>query len=292
MAKQSGQITILVLLLSMLALVGGMSVASRSLSDLRQVSYVDFGTKALAAAEAGLQYAFSDSQNWVTDCSTAKTVPVSLTGIQTQAQNGVTYKVCNVAKNSITVPNVQKDDVVQIDLTSANPNLNAFDISWRSGASIEIEVVDKDNGGNYYLRRYGYNPYNQSRDNGFAQGLPGSSCIVSGRPASICDNSFGGVNDSCTGFGEFSYRYKLADGATWATAQLVRIKPLYQASDLLLCAQTSGASQTGFGLQYYQVTAKAQALDGSTKKIQADYYPAALPAVFDNVLYSGGNINK
>src|SRR5574340_490595 len=208
MVNHSGQITVLVLLLSMLALVGGMSVASRSLSDLRQVSYVDSGTRALAAAETGLQFAFADIKNWPTDCNTAKTVPVVLTGVKTQAQGGVSYNVCGVTKNSITVPNVQKDDILQIDFTAVNPNLNAFDISWRGGASLEIEVIDKDSGGIYHLRRYGYNPYGQTRDNGFADGLPGSSCVVSGRPASVCDNTFGGVGDNCTGYGEVVYRYR------------------------------------------------------------------------------------
>ena len=295
MVKNSGQLTILVLLLAMLTLVGGLSVATRSLSDLKQVTFVDSGTKALAAAELGLQYAFANQNTFGSitppgsGCSSKILVSgLTLAGID---NSSVKYQICRVSQKSVTAPAVAKDDVLQVDLSNVS-GIKGFDVSWRGQGAVEIEVVDKSANGNYYVRRYGYNSSLKPYDNGFITARPGTDCVISERQAA-CDTSSGGTYDSCTGYGEVAYQYvaPLPDGST-TLAKLIRVRPLYAAADVLVCAQNTTDPTAGFGLDSYQITAVAKALDGSTKKIQAAYYPSALPAIFDNVLYSGGSISK
>lgn len=259
----------------MLAMVGGLSVASRSLSDLKQVTYVDSGTRALAAAEAGLQYAFANA------CSGGSCTVGSqtITGLTLSGISSVTYQVSSVTKNSLAVPNVAQDDVVDVDMSGNHGNLKYFDVSWKGTGSVEIEVVDSDN----TLRRYAYNANGQTKSNGFADGLPGSDCTT----GSYCtDSSF----TSCTGLGTICYKPDCGNGNI--TANLVRIKPLYGSTDIRLCGRASGNSQWNLDLQYYSIIATATTTNGTVRRLQADYYPSALPALFDNVIYTGGSISK
>lgn len=275
MRGRLGQITILILLLSLLGLTTALSLSSQSLSDLKQVSYVDAGTKALAGAEAGLQYALTTPLP-SSGCSqgTISQSILSLSGI-----SNITYKLCGSTKDSVFVPNVPKDDVFQLDLAGVNSNLKSFDVSWKSDASVEIIVLDSDS----TIRRYAYNANTSlglARNNGFAAGQSGVNCSPG------CDASFNG--GSCTGYGEILYK----PGTHGTRAQLVRVRPLYQSSDINFCGRSSGNSSSKFGLQYYQVEASATTANGTLRRIQIDRYPPALPAIFDNVLYNGGDITK
>lgn len=276
MSSRSGQVTVLVLLLSLLGLAASLSLASRSLSDLRQATYVDSGTKALAAAEAGLQYASTLAG---ADCLPHEIVnvqnpPLSLSGIKS-----VSYTTCTVTKTTISVPSVAVDDVVQIDLTGASSNLKAMDVSWLGDASMEIEVLDSDN----TLRRYAYNAVGQNRNNGFATAMTGANCSAG------CDANF--ATGSCIGAGEICYKPDCGVGNV--TAQLVRIRPLYQSAPVNICARAAGGSGVAdFGTQYFLVKVTATTLNGTVRRLQADRFPPGLPAIFDNVLYSGGSLAK
>ncbi|MBI4099756.1 hypothetical protein HY440_01995 [Candidatus Microgenomates bacterium] len=296
MIGKKGQISVLVLLLSMLGLVVSLSVASRSISDLKQTSYVDSGTKTLAAAEAGLQYAFANQSSWPaisgTDCSSA--IPINGLSLSGIAANGLSYVICGTSPNSVTVRGVLADDVVQIELPQTNNNFKAMDVSWSGDASVEITVIDQDNGNNYSQRRYAYNPHNLARTNGFAPGQVGSNCAV-GRDVSNastidCDMTF--TSGSCTGVGEILKDYANPSGPGQLRAQSLRIKPLYKSADITLCGRSNGNSQVALALQYYSVTVTATSTNGTVRRLQASYFPPALPAIFDNVLYSGGNIAK
>lgn len=276
MSRRSGQVTVLVLLLGLLGLAASLSLASRSLSDLRQAIYVDSGIKALAAAEAGLQYASTLAG---ADCLSHELVNTQSPVLSLSGVKSVSYTTCTVTKTTITVPSVAVDDVVQVDLTGASANLKGMDVSWLGDASVEIEVLDSDD----TLRRYAYNAVGQNRNNGFAAAIPGSNCT------SGCDASF--AIGSCTGPSEICYKPDCGVGNV--KAQLVRVKPLYQSAPINICARAAGGSGvTSFGTQYYLVTVTATTLNGTVRRIQADRYPPGLPAIFDNVLSSGGSLAK
>lgn len=283
------------LLLGLLGLTITLSVASRSLSDLRQVTVVDQSTKALAASEAGLEYALSQLSSGASpncDPSTATLVPqLTLANI-----TGVKYTICSSTNNYGVYPSVAQDDVIQVNIDNQRSNVKALSVLWKNpAASIEIIKVNVDNSGNVTETRYLYNgtssdPTYLAKINGnsFApsvNALSGGCIRTSGN--SLCANaSFN--NGGCAGsVGEIPYTNTGASKDTY-----LRIKPLYGSTDIAVCDQPAGGSQGNLTLQYYQITAIATTSGGITKKIQTTRISNYLPSIFDNTFYSGGNLVK
>lgn len=264
---RSGQITILVLLLSLLGLTTALSVASRSLSDLKQVTQVDVGTKAFAAAEAGLEFALNEfSRNFNPDC-TVQTANLTIPGI-----SGINYTICPNSKDYASWTNVFKDDVFQVVFPTNNPNnLKSANVLWENpAAAIEIDVID--NGGT--VSRYFSNPVGSTTANGFATGSNVANCI-----SSTCnDPAFSSWSSCVIGIANID------------NASMIRIKPLYANSSVAICGQTAGGSPGRIPLQNYVITVTATSTNGTVRKIQVIKTPPVLPAIFDNVLYTSGSI--
>lgn len=281
--KIKGQIAIFALLMGLLGLTIATSAASRSLSDLRQVTIVDSGTKALAAAEAGVEYALSQLATQpkpaTGTCTATTAANLTLTGIKpytgTPATSGVVYEVCSHTPDFAVMPNVAQDDVFQVnfsDITAAN--VKAVSVLWKNpNASLEIIKVD----GNDKLTRYVYNGVSVTANNGFAPAQPATNCLTS-----LCaDATFSG--GSCTGPAEIPYN---------SGDKILRLKPVYANTDLAICAYTAGNSPGRFALQYYYVTARATTTNNVVKKILTSQIASSLPSIFDNVFFSGGDISK
>lgn len=308
MEKNRGQITILVTLLSLLGLTVALSLVSKTLSDIRQVAYVDAGTRAFAGAEAGLQYALKNTV-WTsipdtqTNCNTAPvndiTSTLSLTGLKSTA--GLTYKVCLMSQSSqvLNALNVARDDVVQFVVggdpasLTGDTNLKYLDVNWTGSASLEIIVIDKNfSSGNYSLRRYAYNPYGSILSNGFAIALTavGNCSAV----ANVCQ-CYTGVNDSSTGIGSFCYRPDCTLVGT-TRAQVIRIKPLFQSASLNVCGRDSSLVSYSIpgSAANYGIIVTATAANGTVRRLQTSRAAGSsgLPAVFDSVFFSFDNISK
>lgn len=288
---QKGQVTILALLLGLLGLTVSLSVASRSLSDLRQVTVVDQGTKALAAAEAGVEYALNQLSNGaLPNCGPTQSLPA--TGLSLANITGVTYNACTNTTNFAAYQSVSQDDVVQIYVGGQPANVKGFQVLWKNpNASIEIVKVDDNNGAvRYVYNSVGTDPAYLAKTSGnsFAPSVAGSGCYRDSGNASPCgDSSYNNSTSSCAGFwGEIPYS-KNNPGD-----QYLRIKPLYESSDVVICSDPAGGSSGRLQLQYAQVTAVATSAGGVTKKIQTTQVANFLPAIFDSVVYSGGNLTK
>lgn len=271
MLKRAGQISVLVLLVGLLAMVVAVSLGSRSLSDLRSVTSVDAGTRGLAAAEAGLQFALNQvSLGRPTNCASPTTISgfSTLPGIKT-----VTYQVCAGTVDSAYQTLVPKDSVFQLDLTGMSNNTKTFAVVWSNpNAAVEIAKLDT----NYALSRFSYNGSNVTDSNNFAVALPASSCV-----SALCAPSVSTGN--CTGLGIIPHN---------AGDLLIRVKPLYADTDVAICGQTAGNSPGSLSLQSLVATGTATTIGGAVKKVQTSQVSGFLPAVFDNVFFSGGNIAK
>lgn len=290
---QRGQVTILALLLGLVGLTVSLSVASRSLSDLRQVTVVDQGTKALAAAEAGIQFALNqlatNPDAAIATCNPASsgTANVTLANI-----TGVTYNICTNTADFGIYQSVSQDDVVQVYIGGQQANVKGFRVLWKNpNASIEIIKINDNNG----MVRYPYNSLGTDpaylakvSGNSFAPSVAGSQCYRDSNNASPCgDSSYNNSISSCAGYwGEIPYS-KNNPGD-----QYLRIKPLYGSSDIVVCSDPAGGSSGRLQLQYVQVTAIATSSGGVTKKVQTTQVANFLPAIFDNVIYSGGSLSK
>ncbi len=259
---------VLVLLLSLMGLTIGLSTASRSLSDLKQVAYVDSGTKAFAACEAGLQYALSVlDTSAVTDCN------YHPTGLNLSSVNvsDLSYKVCTATANTVVISNIAKDDVAQISLGSINPNTKTFNFFWKGASSLEIIRLDKDN----LVTRYAYNPSGSALTNSFSAGFAASDS--SNCPAACAVSGY----DYCSG----DVPYVNLD-------KFLRIKSLYGATPVTVCALTAGKSRVNMPTDYTTVEAKTTMVDGTVKRCQVVKTPPTLPAIFDYAIFSRGAIVK
>lgn len=294
MILKRGQVTLLVLLLGLLGLTITLSAASRSLSDLRQATVVDQGTKALAAAESGIQYALSQlGAGAAPNCTPETTQTVS--NVTLSNITGVQYNICANVANYGVYGGIPQDDVLQVNIGNQQANVKGLTVVWKNpAASMEVIKVNVDKiTGEVTEARYLYNGTSTSADylakisgNSFAPSVAGSNCVRTSGGSVCADTSFN--NGSCAGYyGEIPYSWGGGAGDTY-----LRVKPVYASTDIAVCNTPAGGSSGNLSLQYYQITAIATASGGVTRKVQTTHLSNFLPSIFDNVLYSGGNLAK
>jgi hypothetical protein len=283
--KKRGQTVVLVLLLSLMGLTLGLSQVSRSLSDLKQVTYVDAGTKAFAGAEAGLQYALSNlttkinnNESISTDCTT--NIPATSALNLGSNFSSVTYTLCANSSATVFYPAVPSDEAREIDLSPALGvnGVTGVNVAWynatNSNTALEIiAVVDN----NFNLRRYLYNPAG-SVGTGFTASYPVGSCT------SLIHSS-----GRCTGSSASP-----AIPISLPAYKLLRIKPLagVNGGPTDIAVISFGTTPRILGPATYTVSATATMVNGTVKKLEVIKTPPALPGVFDNGFFSSGSISK
>lgn len=281
MNPRSGQITVLVVLLGLVGLTISLSVASRALSDLKQTTVVDNGTKAIAAAEAGLQYGLNQLSSGSVPCGEANALTLPLT-LPTGISNIKYYKDCTNNPTSYAIfPNIAADDVVQLDLTTLSSNNTKYmDVLWSNNTS-GLEVIALDSSGNLTKSVY------KNLSGGYTGAAPGNGtcpCSNTSIPAASFDPSTAlcgsGVIYSTSGI---RGNYKL-----------LRIKPIGTSSSIAVCPRTQAGDSSipEVGTANTVIVATATTTDGTKKKVQVTQSVSALPAIFDNVIYSGGSLIK
>lgn len=263
-----GQVALLVILLSVLGLTLGMSVVSRSLTDLRSSTDVDVGVKTLAAAEAGAQYALSliDSGiftlNSTCGTATSPTTPVNFT-MPTGIAN-VYYEICYQNLGYLFAPKVSQDETAQMDVNSANGNSN-YAVYWHSAGvpAMALSAVYADN----TVGRWTYNSVGSaSTVNNF------DSAAVSCGTTTCSGASV--TYDSC--------HTVPASGAGGDVLQL-RARPIGGSSDILICGISAAISP-----QNYIVTGIATSTNGTVRRVQVlRSVRPALSSVFDSAIFSG-----
>jgi hypothetical protein len=268
MKKQRlGQITVLALLLGLLGLTVGMSAAGRTLSDLKQVTYVDAGTKALAAAEAGLQYALNvySATGSVASCTSPTDIPSGDLNLASMRISRITYQICATGGSMFdSGVVVARDDATGFSLVGAVPTAKYLKVYWSPSASVEIAVMRRQMGG-FTTTRYGYNAFGVGAGNNFAAAAScGTECET---PEISLDPQ----------------------------DELVRIRPLYDSSRIraeALKAGTGGGRQVQLGMQTISATVSAVTTNNTVRKVTATKMPVGLPSVFDFALFAPGGITK
>jgi hypothetical protein len=288
--KKRGQTVVLVLLLSLMGLTLGLSQVSRSLSDLKQVTYVDAGTKAFAGAEAGLQYALSNlttkinnNESISTDCTT--NIPATSALNLGSNFSSVTYTLCANSSATVFYPAVPSDEAREIDLSPALGvnGVTGVNVAWynatNSNTALEIiAVVDN----NFNLRRYFYDPTNP-----VGTGFLSSYQVGSGG----CTNTnLINSNGRCTSPSAGSPAIPISLPAY----KLLRIKPLagVNGGPTDIAVISFGTTPRILGPATYTVSATATMVNGTVKKLEVIKTPPALPGVFDNGFFSSGSISK
>lgn len=270
-----GQITIFVLLLGLLGLTVGMSAASRSLSDLKQATFTETGTKALAGAEAGLQYGLArlntnSGPTPRTDCLTNNadstysdiTSNIGLTGF-----TKIKYRLCSDVTDYYYKSQLAVNDVYDLDISSLFPvggTVNGFRIHWSStNGAVEAAYLDSS----YAVKRYAVNGSSlPAGQNNFATGVSG--------------------NGSC---GPTGGSYFDITGLT--SGLLLRVKTIGVVSDISICP-LSGATILTQKVPTSRVEVMATTTGGTVKRLSSEKTTNGLPSVFDNALFSGGSLSQ
>lgn len=142
-AYQPGQVLILVLLVVVVSLTIGLSVASRNITNLRTATQTEQSQRAFSAAEAGIEHVL------------AKGDPASFNEKSIDV-NGITANLVVTAKTVYT-RTIDVGDIGQIDLSHASGSL--VRIEWeKTGTSEENNIADLE-----LVEVYGSGSYSQNR---------------------------------------------------------------------------------------------------------------------------------
>lgn len=265
-----GQITIFVLLLGLLGLTVGMSAASRSLSDLKQATFVETGTKALAGAEAGIEYTLSRLNAGAitppaTGCSGTTDIRSAM-GLSS-GFTAITYRLCTDVTDYYYKSLLGVDDVYDLDVSGLFPaggNVNGFRVHWSSAnGAVEVNYLD----GGYAIKRYAVNGSSvPAGQNNFSTGVSGNGGCG---PA-------GGSYFDITG---------LTNGL------LIRVKSLGVASDISICP-LNGTTILVQKVPTSRVEVTTTTTGGTVKRLSSQKSTNGLPSALDNALFSGGNISQ
>jgi len=267
---EKGQIALIVLLIMVVVLTVGLSVASRSVTDVFLSETKESGIRAFNAAEAGIEKALSE------DVLTAG----SLGSIDF---DGVTAEV-EVEEVKSLESLVGRNDVVEVPLRGGTTN--NIKISWtksddseqnpgscneggdQAPASIEIIRLRQEAVG-VVANRYFYNTGKAgcTITNGFevASASPASGFVSAVDFTDIDGNDSDGVYDIA-----------------------LRIRTFYNEATIL--AEPIDGNE--LPLQEYRVSSSATTETGETKTIELTRSASALPAIFDYAIFSGSSITK
>jgi len=277
---KSGQILILVLLIVVVSLAVGLSVASRNLTNLRISTQTQESQRAFSAAEGGVEDVLSKLSAIAADIGTTNNNAGCVgTGSERTCTSAVgdlsasvVVKGQNVYKSTVIL-----GEVAQVDLRTYNGSVK---IDWPANPHVSLEVTlicdsigiaNNCNGGvdhgDYAQNRYFFRgPNPPSADMTVTAPFTWDECSPSG---GICSKTI----------------FTLSS----IKPLYLRIKPFYSVVDLTV----SGVSPNNLPTQIYEINSVAKTEIGITRRVQVTRTALpALPAVFDYALYSEGDIVK
>lgn len=306
--SQSGQILIIFLLILVVGLAIVLSIASRTVTDVRQTTTSDESNRAYFAAESGIENALKKIQDGSLVPSSS---PNTSAGVNLQNVNRTNADVSVV---SLTVPSgiafefpnpIAKDDVAQVnlmskfsDITTAGvttltppsvPRTSGLKVYWGAGAAIEVSVITCDSAPAstcsstpaFHIYKWTFDQNAAARSNGFCATLlppPGSITTTEGsnRPFTFAASfSFSTASPSCPVNDVFA--------STSENPVLARIRVLYAGPIPVAVIPTVGDLPD----QGSRITSVGSTPSGVTRKLTVTRLYPALPAIFDYVLYNG-----
>ncbi|MBI4057941.1 hypothetical protein HY405_01315 [Candidatus Microgenomates bacterium] len=262
MGMKSGQILILVLLIVVVSLAVGLSVASRNLTNLRISTQTEESQRAFSAAEGGVEDVLSRLNSIADHISTGSgSSGCVVTGLEADCDSVVGDISADVhvkARNVYTTPVVKLGDVAQVNLDGYQ---GTVEVEWPSSPFVALELTLVSlSGSNYTQTRYAYQPPTGAPQGHDPTNWTNSTC-----------------SDTC------SASIDIALGS-----KILRIKPFH--SDVVDLTVTGSPD---LPTQIYEINSVAKTDLGITRRVQVTRTALpALPAVFDYVLYSEGDIVK
>lgn len=254
--SQSGQIGLIVILTMVVILTIGLSVASRSSQEVEITSQEENSTRVFNAAESGIEEALSSILTAEEAGDTS-----GLTGSTTNA-DGIDRKYSVAISDSLET-HLNEGVTAEIKLNSAQTP-GTLNIKWsrencsNTPAALLISVFYDD--GTTIAKQYGVNINNCDLGNNFA---------------------YNPIASTSSYYGDYNLNIE-------ANGQFLRVKPLYNATDIFI-ESTSLVDEA-----QYNIDAQAQNTADSkeTSAISARRTLPTAPGVMDYALVSGANIVK
>ncbi len=284
MHKKYGQIVIVLLLTMLVALAVGLTITQRSITDISTSTQTEQSTRALSAAEAGLEKAISQGSGF--------------SDLNLGNQSSVKVEVLNDlpgSKQTLEYPSVEKETIAQFWLAQHSdtpPSLyynqsQTYIYFGNSPASavkpaVEITYVYQDASGYKLLKKFVDSDTTRPSNNGF------ESCTDSSPPAIPTTSS---TNSS------FTCKFTLTGMTALGMPVLIRVRPLYSDSQkIAVQPYDPGASCTA---PFYACSLPPQAsaytstgTAGQSQKTLKVLKTKTIPFFFDYAIFSIGDINK
>lgn len=260
-----GQALLIILLVMVVGLTVGLSLSTRSVSDVKVSSQLEDSSRAFAAAESGIEAVLKgDTALSGTVGNGSYTLTTSTAG-----STGTSFSLgdLNIA-DTYTVWLVGHDASGNLDLTTIYGG-STIDICWQKAEStgdepaMETAVVYKDNGGLYKIWRGAYDPSPTRRAGNF-----------------FSDTDAGG----CAGL---TNKKTINLASLTGTKIALRLRPFY-AKATANAVPLGGNNLPGQGLTISSSGTSGQ----TTRKIVVTQSYGSLPSIFDYVLFSGKDANK
>jgi len=293
-----GQILIIFLLVLVVGAAIVLSVASRTITDIKTTTTSDESNRAYFAAEAGIEEALRSSPP----------IGGSLNFSNVNATAIVTTSGGSGGDTFVYPEDIRKDEVVQVNMLSNFNDINSagwggseLNFYWGRdlvgndpNQAIEVSIVWY-NAGNFGITKIAFDPV-VARGNNFCDSPEPFS--APGEP--LTDNTLGSANITKN----FYFRAGIfirgvggdldpgcADNRHGSPISgnpvIIRIRALYNTAPMPI-AVTVGAGEPDLYSQALTIESTGQTTSGVTRKLQViRLYPAA-PALFDYVLFNGG----
>jgi Tfp pilus assembly protein PilX len=309
--RQAGQILIIFLLILVVGLALVLSVASRSITDIRTTTTSDESNRAYFAAEAGVEEALKRLQQPGTpsdftadlDFTAVNQTTAKIKSGELSSTGGVAYLLSNaLERDAVAQVNLLNkfNDLTQGTAVGASPA--RLKILWgEQGAAdnpaIEVTVLYyNDATSSWGLEKYAFDPITTNNNN---FGTP---------QAGVCFST--NIGAWATDQGEYFFENEIdlrireghinpACGASVLTMPgiadsiwpvLARIRLLYNnvGQPVAVAAEGSWTLPS----QGSEVESTGSTTSGVTRKLRVRQQYPALPSIFDYVLFSGGDLTK
>ncbi len=255
--KSSGQALLVILLIMAVVLTIGLSTTSRSITDLRISQQTEDAARAFSAAEAGIEQSLSLQQ----------AVSGEFTGTGVSYQTAVSDM--GAGTEFVFPQEIQVDESQTVYLAEYGPGgvltqhftRDRLDLCWSGNAAIEVSYYYNYNSGGYKVSRYAVDPDGARRE--FNHFDPPDS-------------------GSCAGL---SHKKTLVFPS--GTPLFLRLRVLYESARVGIVAPGGiGGQLPSQGSRIESVGTAGKA----TRKVEV--FRSHPSAIFDYVLYSGGDLLK
>jgi len=257
-AKQSGQVGIIVLLVSAVVLVVGLSIANRTIKESQSNLAQEDSARVFSTAESGVQQALGNIFEFETDQNA-------------QLPAEFSFDDANINQVSVTSDRtfegfVTEDNALEIKIADGQTGI--IDVNWS-------KITCAQGGANLLISHYFLNA-----------GVYNVNYYLVGNCTSYDDQNF--IAAQTSSLSPYKFHYGINISSSNNQSAFLRILPLRQGSDINVSSSTALISNA-----QYTILSLAQMPDGSSAKaIEVKRSIPSAPVFMGFALASGGNLAK